>query len=421
MRRKTIQFGRLRDYPAAFGIALIANALFFFSFQSTFPVLPRYIAEVVLKQPPENVGGQVGLATTVTALIAVFVRIPSGRLADRFGRQRFMFVGALCFAVAPLIYEASRGMPVLLVGRVVQGLGLGMFTTAFQALATELAPQTRRGEALGLAGASTSIAFVSAPLVADWLATNRGYTLMFSVTAAAGASSVVMVALIAALPRRRYTPPVPIASRPSSLSEGADRADNLEPTNQDGLRLVLAQTGVRAGLLTMAALGIPFGAFITFLPLFAEKQQMSGVGAVFSVYAATVFFAQPLAGRLTDRVGRSRVIFPGLAITALGTGVLALDGSLIVFALAGVIIGVGGGLVRGGVDPLVQDSVPPSLRSTAVALQYTSFDFLIGAGSYPVGLLASAIGYGVTFVLTGVMCLTGGAGMVFILRRARME
>src|SRR3990170_274407 len=104
----TAPTGRLRGYSAAFGLALAANTFFFFSFQSAFPVLPRFIAEVVVKQPPERVGGQVGLASSAVALVAVFTRIPAGRLTDRLGRRRFMFLGAVCFALAPLIYAASH-------------------------------------------------------------------------------------------------------------------------------------------------------------------------------------------------------------------------------------------------------------------------------------------------------------------------
>jgi MFS family permease len=333
-----------------------------------------------------------------------------------------MFVGALGFFVAPLLYAESRGMPLLLLGRVVQGLGLGIFTTAFQALATELAPQDKRGEGLGLAGASTSLAFVAAPLAGDWLAANWGYTPLFQVSAAAGAASVLMVVLIAAF-RERTLRPVTHSSSASSAQAsrqpGSPGAGEQALSGEAGLRAALAQTGVQAGVLAMAALGIPFGALITFLPLFADERQIQGVGIVFSVYAAVIMLAQPMAGWLADRIGRRRVILPGLAITALATVVLSLDGSVWVFILAGAVYGIGGGLARGGIDPLVQDSVPRALRGTAAAVQYTSFDFWIGVGSYPIGVLANAIGYATTFVMTGVACGLGGGALWALLRRTR--
>jgi len=399
----------VRGYSSAFIIALAANTFFFLGFQASFPVLPRFIADVVLNRPPQEVGGQVGLATTVTALVAVLTRIPTGQLADRLGRRRFMFVGAVCFFLAPVIYMVSRGMPVLLLGRVVQGLGLAVFTTAFQALVADLAPAERRGEAMGLAGASVSIAFIGGPLMGEWLATELGYTPFFQISAATAAMSALLVIMIAAPPSRKPEPAAAVTR--GAGTSGAEAAA--------GLRLALAQKGVRASVLTMAALGIPFGAFITFLPLFADEQGISGAGVVFSVYAGTVLVAQPASGWLSDRWGRRGVMLPGLAITSLATVIIALDGSLWVFALAGIVFGLGGGLVRGGVDALVHDSVPPTLRGTAAAVQYTSFECWIGLGSYPIGLFANAVGYAVTFVATGVACLLGGGGLAVMLREVR--
>jgi MFS family permease len=311
---------KTRGYSTAFRFALIANVFFFFSFQGTFPVLPRFIAEVVVRQPPEAVAGQVGLASTVLALVSVLTRIPVGQLADRFGRRRFMFAGATGFTLAPLIYMVSRDMPTLLLGRVVHGLGLAMFSTAFQALVTDLAPAERRGEALGLAGASVSVAFMSAPLLGDWLAATLGYTPFFVMNVVTAAVSALLVTLISTPPNRSADP---------STREP-------EATFLAGLQLTLTQKGMRAGVLTMAALGIPFGAFITFVALFAEEQQVTGVGIVFSVYAGTSLLAQPLAGWLSDKVGRRGMILPGLGITILATLILSFDGSLAVFILAGM-------------------------------------------------------------------------------------
>jgi MFS family permease len=320
-----------------------------------------------------------------------------------------MLAGAACFTLAPLIFAVSRGMPLFLLGKVVQGVGLATFTTAFQALVVDLAPAQRRGEALGLAGASSSIAFISAPMVGDWVATELGYRAFFQMSAVIAAASVLLVLLIAAPSKRQSD---------RHLSAAPD-ANGSGPSALAGLRLALAQKSVRASVLIMAALGIPFGVFITFLPLFAQERQIVGIGVVFSVYSGAALLVQPLSGRLSDRIGRYRVVLPGLAITSLATIVLALDSSLLVFILAGIILGLGSGLVRGGVDALAQDGVPPTLRGTAAAIQYTSFDFWIGLGSYPIGLLANAVGYAVTFVFTGVLCFGGSGVLMVILRGTR--
>jgi MFS family permease len=413
--KSSIGIGPIGGYSVAFWLALAASALFYFSFQATFPVLPRFIADVVMQRPPDQVGSQVGLATMVLALVSVLTRIPAGRLTDQLGRHRFLLFGTACFVLAPLIYAVSHGLPVLLLGRVVHGVGLAVFSTAFQALVTELAPEDQRGAGLGLAGASTSVAFMMAPVFGDWLVINSTYTALFKICAAAALLSALLVAGLMAGSRR-----APALAGRAGLKHGPANMTQL-PVQKDlsaaGLKQALSQGGVRSGVLTMAALGIPFGAFITFLPLFADERQITGVGVVYSIYAGTILLAQPLSGWLADRVGRLRVILPGLLLTGLATGVLSIDGSLLIFALSGIVFGVGGGLVRGGVDPLVQDSVPRDLRGTAAAVQYTSFDFWIGIGSYPLGMLATSLGYALTFAVTGLLSIVGGGLLGATLRR----
>jgi MFS family permease len=166
----------------------------------------------------------------------------------------------------------------------------------------------------------------------------------------------------------------------------------------------------------MAALGVPFGVLVTFLAFLADEKGVAGVGVVYSIYAISVFVFQPLSGWLSDRVGRRGIILPGLAFVALATGVLYYASSLSLFILGGIVFGLGVGLTRGGVDALVQDSIPSALRGTAVAVQYTSFDFWIGASSYPAGLLADATGYAATFVASGALCLAGGVALALLLR-----
>ena len=64
----------------------------------------------------------------------------------------------------------------------------------------------------------------------------------------------------------------------------------------ENLRRVLREPGVRAGALGMALLGVPFSAFIVFLPLLGAARGLSGTGWVFAAYALAASLTQPAAG-----------------------------------------------------------------------------------------------------------------------------
>jgi MFS family permease len=159
--------------------------------------------------------------------------------------------------------------------------------------------------------------------------------------------------------------------------------------------------------LGMALLGVPFGAFIAFLPLLADARGLGGTGWVFAAYALVSSLVQPAAGRIADRWGGGRTALAGLVLVGLTTVGLVAAGSVwTLLGLAGL-FGVGYGAARAGLDACVQGSVEPALRGRGAAIQYTAHDLLIGLGSWALGWLASAMGYGVMYATAGGITLLG--------------
>ena len=176
---------------------------------------------------------------------------------------------------------------------------------------------------------------------------------------------------------------------------------------QAGLRHVLRQPGVRVGALGMALLGVPFGAFIVFLPLSADARGLGGTGWVFAVYALTSSLVQPVAGRISDRWGADGMTLVGLVLVGVATAGLAVAGSMwTLLGLAGL-FGAGYGAARAGLDACVQGNVEPALRGSGAAVQYTAHDLLIGLGCWALGWLAGAMGYGVMYATAGGITLLG--------------
>jgi MFS family permease len=359
---------------------MVSAFFLFFSLQAIFPVSPLYIVEV---------GGSSadnGLATWVFTLAALLTRPLTGILSDRWGRKPALVLGAILFCGGPLFHALASNVPLLLVAKALHGAGLGCFATANQAFVADLLPSNRYGEGLGVASIAPSLAMVIAPLFGESMVGAFDFRRSFFAFSAIGGLGFLATLV---LPGRR--------------------SDSVQasPTEGGSLREALRRRGVRAGSLGMALLGVPFGTFISFLPLLASARDLGGTGLVFAVYALTGALVRPVAGRAADRWGARRVVLPGLLVIGLTmAGLSAVAGRWVLIGFA-AIMGAGGAAASAALDAKVQMSVGHSLRGSASALQYTVFDTLVGFGSLGFGFLAEATDYGVMYGVVGVVVLLG--------------
>jgi len=100
-----------------------------------------------------------------------------GRLSDLVARQRILLFCLALFVVGSAVTAVSVELPVLVAGRVLQGIGGGGLVPATLALVADLWPPERRGTPLGVVGAVQELGSVLGPLlgaavlaVSDWRA-----------------------------------------------------------------------------------------------------------------------------------------------------------------------------------------------------------------------------------------------------------
>src|SRR5581483_766657 len=114
-------------------------------FGAVIPMLPVYLRE------------QAGASTFVTGLIiglasafALLGRLLAGKVADGRGRRIALLTGMGFCGLAGILYLPVFGLWAMLPARVLHGLGEGFFVTAAVAWAVDIAPSSRRAQALGL-------------------------------------------------------------------------------------------------------------------------------------------------------------------------------------------------------------------------------------------------------------------------------
>lgn len=387
----------MRDtpYPWPFFAAVAATLLLFFSFHALFSILPLYVIDLG--------GGSVdtGASTWVFALFAVLTRPPAGLLTDRWGRKPALILGGLMFGGAPLLYGLVAGVPGLLAVRAIHGAGMALFSTGYQAFVADWLPEARYGEGFGVANAASTVTMTVAPLFGEAMERRVGWRSLFTLLGGIGGAGLMITFV---LPGRK--------------------SNNGEALTVSSLQLLKRRT-IRLGALGMALLGLPFGAFITFLPLLSEARSIAGVGWAFMSYALASSLAQPIAGRAIDRWGVRRTVMLGIALVGLSMWGLAYTSNALGMTVLAALFGAGHGAARVGFDTRVQRSVNADARGSASAILYTAFDLIVGLGAWGLGALAGlsapvcvsrigrhtaqagVMGYGVMYSLTAAIVLLG--------------
>ena len=128
--------------------------------------------------------------------------IPAGRLGDRYGHKWVFITGLALFTAASLACGLAQNDLQLIIARVVQGLGGGIFFPAVSAFIQLLFPPMARGKAFAILGAVIGVSSALGPLVGGLiiqaLGDETGWRWIFAVNLPIGV--IVLVAAIALLP-----------------------------------------------------------------------------------------------------------------------------------------------------------------------------------------------------------------------------
>ena len=272
-----------------------------------------------------------------------------------------MRIALLAFVASFVLMIFTDNLWALFGLRCVQGIGMAAYPTSAGSMVAEIVPPVRRGEGLGFFGLSTSFSQTLAPVGGGAVAAFAGFEGVLVLGAATAVLSLAVTFF------QREPAAHPGGRSPVSLK-------SLIPARAVFPMIVFLS--VTLGFSVAAAFLEPLAdqphRDLGFVPLFF---MFSGVGAMLS---------RPLAGRLSDRMGRVPVIIPGLIATCAGMALVAQSETALMLWVAGLLTGIGMGGAHTGLLALAVDRVAANQRGGATATFQLAWDvggfvaFLIG-------------------------------------------
>lgn len=116
---------------------------------------------------------------TIYLLPIAILSIPLGKLTSKYGLNRSLLLGIIITIIGIITACFSTESTLLLLSRVIQGIGTALINVASMALIVSAVPPQTRGQALGLNIAGVYIGLSSAPVLGGFLIYNLGWQSIF--------------------------------------------------------------------------------------------------------------------------------------------------------------------------------------------------------------------------------------------------
>ena len=363
-------------------------------------------------------------------LVATVLVLNAGRVADRIGRARSYTGGFALFTLASVACALAPNAPVLIAGRLVQGVGGAFLMANSAALVTDAFPRRELGRALGVNAMVVGAGLILGPILGGWL-TGFGWPTVFWFNIPIGVIGTIAAARLL------------VEQGAHRRGEGFDLAGSaLYLVGLSGLVTALAFGGIY-GWLTPWVLG-GFVAFLIAAPAFIWVEwhardplldlnlfrnrlfalgnltgllngvarngvlfllvfYLQGVqgkdpvtaGLLLAPLAIGLLVLSPISGALADRYGSRLLATLGMIVTGIGLlGLCTLqpDTPYWLLAVWQLIIGAGSGLFNSPNTSAVMSAVPPDRRGMGAGarMMLVQTGFIISI-ALSIGLVASVV------------------------------
>ena len=371
--------------------------------------------------------------------------LPLAALGEILGFRRVYLVGLVVFTLASVACALATGLPMLIVARVVQGVGAAGVMSVNSALLRFIYPRRTLGRGFGINAMIGSATGALGPSVASAVLAVAPWAYLFALNVPFGIAGVWLgLRMLPDSPRAGHrfdgVSAVLSAMAFGGLIVGIDgiaepggwtvvalgvaggafwmllrrqlsRPNPLLPV--DLMRRPAFAFSVTASTLSFAAQGMIW----VCMPFFLEDTLLmtrGQTGLLMTPWPLTVAFVAPIAGRLSDRFSATRVGAMGQAVMVLGIVALIFlpaHPTMADVAWRMSLAGIGFGLFNSPNNRTIITSAPAARSGGASGMQATARLMGQTIGTAIVGVLFVAASGGATqvsLVLAAVFCVAAG-------------
>ena len=361
-------------------LLLMIGASFHFGSLAFMFLLPRFIKHIGGNE--NHMGSIFGIAIIPALLVSPF----AGYLSDKMSGKILALTGtsiAILSTLSFLFVNDLSGLIYIL--RILQGSGHAVFFAVVFGLLAHIIPEKNRAEGIAYFAVAVQLGQSGGTLFAEQIIVHLGYNFYFIGSFVIGLVAISMVSLIK----------IENHETNSALSE-----TQVQPVNKESYLSAICRRNYIGGFILIFILGGGFGSIIQFITPYLDYLHKAAltVRKIPTSYfippaLITVALSRLFLSRITDRVGRNRIIFINFPIFILTIILITFIRSRYTTLLVAIMFGLAYGFLFPALNAVILSRAEVRHRGKVSGVLVMLFDSAFFGFAFITGPLAYNLGY----------------------------
>ncbi|MCT0028364.1 MFS transporter [Lactococcus lactis] len=370
-------------WTTTFVVNMLLNFIFYLVFY-----LPTVVIGTMAMERYHASASIAGILSGIFIVGGFIARLWAGNNMKRLGAKKLLYIGTLIYFLLTFAYFFVHSVVLLLILRLVHGLGFGIAATASGTLAGAIVPSSRRGEGIGYYALSVTLSSAVGPFLSMFLYRTSGFYSLIWLSAL-----LLFIALVGIF-----------FIHVEKTTDSSNSVDN-KVHKKFAWSNYFEKEALPISLIAFL-IGISYSSILSFMDAYARNIHLSEAASFFFlVYAITVLLSRPITGRVFDGFGDNFVMYPTYLFFALGLLLIGFAHSGWMLLLAAIFIGLG----YGSFSPFGQAIAIRNSEAHRFGITTSTFfgfmDMGVGFGPFILGMFMPLLGYRNLYFASAILAL----------------
>ncbi len=329
-----------------------------------------------------STASQIGFLMGVFSITGLSFRFVAGPALDSMNRKYLLLFSIIIMIISYLGFSFSTTYEMLILFRLIQGIGNAFGMVSCFAIATEAIPRKHFNKGIGYYSLAMVVAQALGPSTGLFLVDLVGYSNVYLINA--------MIMFVSAILTLSMQMPFRLKRKFSFSLDSIIAKEAIIPT-MISFFVVMVFVTINAFLIVSAA----------------ENGVVNGIGLFFTTYAVTMFVSRPLITNLVDRFGFVKIGIPAILMTVLSFIIISQAHSLYTYLLAAFVNAFGFGAVFPAIQTLVIKTVEEERSGSATSTNFIGIDLSNLIGPLIAGFFVENYGYSIMWLAMIIPLLLG--------------